>query len=86
MNRLGELINIAFVEGVDKAKLNARAIVSTRNSLARSLVSVSSTLNSEIDRLAAETGEPVLRRGELINDASFWYFESRHLQHHSGIA
>jgi hypothetical protein len=56
VNRLDELIRKALQEGPKEAVLNARAIVTVRNSLADSLVSISSQLNSEIDRLAKEIG------------------------------
>jgi hypothetical protein len=57
VNRLDELIKRAVREGPRSAVLNARAIVAARNSLASSLVSISSQLNSEIDRLAEDIGE-----------------------------
>jgi hypothetical protein len=57
VRELDLLINRAKSEGVDMAGINARAIVAARNSLKSSLVSISSNLNSEIDRLANEIGE-----------------------------
>jgi len=59
VNELDKLIFKALNEGKQKAVINARAIVSTRNSLRNSLVELSKHLNSEIDRLAQEIGETV---------------------------
>lgn len=56
---LDALIQRAIKEGDDFAIVNARAIVATRNSLRASLVAISSQLNSEIDRLSQEIGQPV---------------------------
>src|SRR5437868_4273874 len=65
VKRLDELIARGVREGADQAIINARAIVAARNGLARSLVSISSSLNSQIDRLAEEIGEAVLNTGSL---------------------
>jgi hypothetical protein len=65
VRRLDELIKRGAKEGRDNAIINARAIVAARNSLARSLVSISSSLNSEIDKLAEQIGEPRLIPGAL---------------------
>ncbi|MFT3911456.1 MAG: hypothetical protein QM737_18680 [Ferruginibacter sp.] len=54
---LEKLIITGVSEGEEKAILNARAIVSTRDSLRNSLGAISSSLNSEIDRLAEEIGQ-----------------------------
>ncbi len=56
---LDKLITQAVAEGKDKAVLNARAIVKVRNDLRNSLVTISTKLNSEIDRLAVQLGEIV---------------------------
>jgi hypothetical protein len=56
VQHLDELINRGITEGRDNAILNARAIVSVRNDLRRSLVSISSLLNSEIDILQENVG------------------------------
>lgn len=53
---LDNLITKAVEEGEQKAVINARAIVSTRNTLRDSLVSISKNLNSEIDLLAINIG------------------------------
>jgi hypothetical protein len=57
---LGRLIEEAHKEGVDKAVVNARAIVAARNALQTSLGSIGKQLDSEIDKLADEIGEPYL--------------------------
>lgn len=59
VQELDNLITRALKEGEENAILNSRAIVSTRNSLRASLVSLSKHLNSEIDRLAKDIGETV---------------------------
>jgi len=61
VQELDKLIARAMQEGPTKAVVNARAIVSARNSMRKSLVSISSNLNSEIDRLAVEIGEELLQ-------------------------
>lgn len=61
VEQLDILIKNGVAGGVENAVLNARAIVSARNSLRNSLVAISSQLNSEIDRLAIEIGEDVSR-------------------------
>ena len=68
VRRLDELIKRGTKEGPDHAIINARAIVAARNSLARSLVSISSSLNSEIDRLAEQIGQPRLVPGTVPSD------------------
>lgn len=65
VEKLDRLIQEAVQEGEDKAILNARAIVVARNSLANSLMAISGRLDSEIDRLAVEIGEPTLNTGGL---------------------
>ncbi len=57
VEELDRLIQRAVNEGAERALLNARAIVSARNSLRSSLVTISSQLDSEIDRLAGDIGE-----------------------------
>ena len=59
VQELDDLINKAIEEGEENALINARAIVSTRNSLRSSLVSISQHLNSEIDRLAKDIGQNI---------------------------
>lgn len=56
---LDKLISDGLKEGEERAVVNARAIVATRNTLRASLVSISGHLNSEIDRLARQIGESV---------------------------
>ena len=48
--------------GGDETLAKARAIVSTRDDLRRSLTSLAALLNSEIDRLAQEVSDAELRR------------------------
>jgi len=62
VEELDQLIKNAIAEGPTKADVNARAIVSARNSLRKSLISISGNLNSEIDRLASEIGEEVIHQ------------------------
>jgi hypothetical protein len=69
VKRLDELIRRALHEGAENAVINARAIVAARNSLARSLVSISSSLDSQIDRLAEEIGEAILTVGHLSEES-----------------
>ncbi len=59
IQELDNLIIQGVKAGEANAILNARAIVSTRNSLRVSLVSLSKHLNSEIDRLAKDIGETI---------------------------
>lgn len=61
VNELDKLIRRGVAEGIENAIINARAIVSARNSLRKSLLAISSQLNSEIDRLANEIGEEGVR-------------------------
>lgn len=49
--RLGALIEAAFSEGPERAIINASAIVSVRNEMRVSLVSISNNLNSEITHM-----------------------------------
>jgi hypothetical protein len=57
IKELDQLIARALREGEDKAIINARAIVAARNNLRSSLVSISRSLNSEIDQLARDIGQ-----------------------------
>src|SRR5438876_465486 len=59
VQELDKLILLAITEGPKKAVVNARAIVAARNSLRSSLVTISSLLNSEIDQLALNIGQPI---------------------------
>lgn len=70
VEQLDRLIQQGVQEGEDKAILNARAIVAARNSLANSLIAISVQLDSEIDRLADELGEPKLKGGGLSGPGS----------------
>jgi hypothetical protein len=67
VRRLDDLIKRGTMEGAENAIINARAIVAARNSLAQSLVSISSSLNSEIDKLAKQIGETSLIPGALTS-------------------
>jgi hypothetical protein len=49
--RLGGLIEVAYSEGPERAVINASAIVSVRNEMRISLISISNSLNSEISRM-----------------------------------
>lgn len=57
VQELDYLISRAVKEGLSAAVVNARAIVAARNSMRKSLISISGNLNSEIDRLAEEIGQ-----------------------------
>ena len=57
VDELDKLIGRAIAEGETNAVINARAIVSARNSLRDSMAVIASRLNSEIDRLADDIGE-----------------------------
>jgi hypothetical protein len=52
-DRLGGLIEKAYNDGVERALVNAHAIVSVRNDMRSSLISVSQHLNAEISMLQA---------------------------------
>lgn len=58
IQHLDSLISRAATEGIPQAIVNARSIVAARNTLRSSLLSISKYLNSEIDRLSKEIGEP----------------------------
>jgi hypothetical protein len=58
--RLDSMISRAIREGQENALVNGKAIVEARNSMAESLVSMSSSLNSVINTLARNVGAPVL--------------------------
>lgn len=60
VEHLDNLIKNGVTEGVSSAVLNARAIVAARNSMRGSLTTISSQLNSEIDRLEAELSEVIV--------------------------
>ncbi len=63
VNEMDRVITRAHQEGPDRAIINGRAIVATRDTLAASLAKVSVQLNSEIDRLATQIGEaPIFER------------------------
>ncbi|MCX6318498.1 MAG: hypothetical protein NTW29_14495 [Bacteroidetes bacterium] len=59
VEELDKLIQDGVYEGPEKALINARAIVSSRDAMRKSLISISNQLNSEIDRLASEIGKKV---------------------------
>jgi hypothetical protein len=61
VEHLDKLIRDAVHQGREKAVLNARAIVSIRNDLRGSMMRISELLNSDIDRLSREIGEPIGR-------------------------
>jgi hypothetical protein len=64
VEELEKLIAQAYKEGIEKAVVNARSIVSTRNDLRSSLISISSRLNSEIDQLAIDIGHTIIKPAE----------------------
>ena len=57
VDKLGELIKRAEREGPSKAIVNARAIVSARDSVRRHMIGAAQLLNSDIDYLARIVGE-----------------------------
>jgi hypothetical protein len=67
VKELDELIQRGFREGEGMAIINARAIVAVRNSLRSSLISISTQLNSEIDRLSSNIGEAITRLETVTN-------------------
>lgn len=61
VGELDKLIRDALEEGEANALINARAIVAARNGFRNTLVAISSQLNSEIDRLAINIGEEIIK-------------------------
>jgi hypothetical protein len=59
VKELDVLIKRAVREGENLAIINARAIVGVRNSRRSSLISISTLLNSEIDRLSSDIGDAI---------------------------
>ena len=79
VKRIRELINDAVSAGRDDCIVNAKAIVASRNAMRKSLISLSNSLNSEIDNLAFLLGEKVqlaekFERGESheIDKSKVW--------------
>jgi hypothetical protein len=66
VEELSRLIDKAVTEGENSAIVNARAIVAARNSLARSLTSISNELDTEIDHLAIQIGAETLQPSSRI--------------------
>ena len=64
VEELEKLILRGYDEGLGKAIINARSIVSTRNDLRSSLISISARLNSEIDQLALDIGHRLIKPDE----------------------
>ncbi|MEJ2743479.1 MAG: hypothetical protein P8176_13625 [Gammaproteobacteria bacterium] len=79
VNRISALIDEALNEGSEKAIINAKAIVASRDSMRTSLTTLSDSLNSEIDTLAEILGNEVekskrWKRGEesKVNVERVW--------------
>lgn len=60
VEQLDSLIQRAVQEGPQDARVNARAIVAARNSLAGSLESVAASLDGEINHLATQIAQPTV--------------------------
>ena len=56
----------------ERAVLHARAIVDVRNTMRRSMITISDQLNSEIDRLASEIATPSGSDRTSVSDASIF--------------
>jgi hypothetical protein len=70
VEELDKLIKRGMEEGITKAIINARAIVSARDSLRSSLISISAQLNTEIDVLATNIGTEYLPSKNVISTQS----------------
>jgi len=58
IRHLDKLISKALDEGPENSLINAKAIVSVRNDLRKTLISLADLLNTEISQLAILIGEP----------------------------
>ena len=59
VERIGKLIEQSITDGPDRCVINARAIVASRDAMRKSLITLTGTLNSELDKLAHAIGEKV---------------------------
>jgi hypothetical protein len=59
VDRIEGLIKRSVMEGPNNCVINAKAIVASRDAMRKSLITLTNTLNSEIDKLAQTVGEDV---------------------------
>ncbi|MEW8330241.1 MAG: hypothetical protein AB2692_04830 [Candidatus Thiodiazotropha sp.] len=71
VERIDGLIKKAIIEGQDKCIINAKAIVASRDAMRKSLITLTNTLNSEVDKLALTIGESVEKPERFTRDSEY---------------